>query len=78
MVQHIFGKFLRLRMGQILTEPFGIQTHLIHADEADGGEVVIEASQVSRLVYGYSPFIQKLGDHHLVLIFRERAAMSIM
>ena len=35
MVQHIFCKRLHLRVGQILPEPFRVQTSLIHADKTD-------------------------------------------
>ena len=35
MVQYIFRKRLRLRVGQILPEPFRVQPSLIHADKTD-------------------------------------------
>ena len=35
MVQHIFRKRLRLRVGQIFPEPFRVQPRLIHADKTD-------------------------------------------
>ena len=49
-------------MAQILTKPDGIQTHLIHADEADGGKVVAEASQIPFGIRIQS-LLQKPGDH---------------
>lgn len=35
MVQYVFGKRLRLRVGQIFPEPFRVQPRLIHADKTD-------------------------------------------
>ena len=45
-IQNVLGKGLGLRVGQVLAQPFGVEAHLVHADEADGGEVVVKGAQV--------------------------------
>ena len=61
-VQHVLGKSLRLGMGQILPQPVGVQSHLVHADQADGGEVVVEGAQIP-LGVGIQAGVQQLGDN---------------
>ena len=48
-------------MGQVLPQPLGVQAHLVHADEADGGEVVVKGAQVVFGV-GVQSRIHQLGD----------------
>ena len=49
-------------MGQILPQPIGVEPHFVHADEADGTEMVLEGPQIP---FGIriQPCIQQLSDH---------------
>ena len=49
-------------MGEVLAEPIGVQARLVHADEADGGKVVIKVPEIT-LCIGIQSRIQQLGDH---------------
>ena len=60
-VEHVLGELLGLRVGQVGPEPLGVEAYLIHADEADGGEVVIKASQIT-LCIGVQARVQQLGN----------------
>ena len=60
-VQHILGKLLGFRMGKILLQPLRVQAGFVHTHQSDGGEVVIECTQVA-LGVGIQPAIQQLGD----------------
>ena len=60
-VQHVLGELLGLGMGQILPQPVGVQAHLVHADETDGGEVVVKGAQIP-LGIGIQSRVQQLGD----------------
>ena len=62
MVQHRNGERLGLFMGQILPQPRGVQAHLVHADKAQGGEVVLEGSEIP-LCIGIQPRLHELGNH---------------
>ena len=46
-IEHVFGELLGLLVGQVGPEPPGVQSHLVHADEADGGEVVVKGPQIA-------------------------------
>ena len=48
-------------VGQILAQPLGVEAHLIHADEADGGEVVFKGAQIV-LGIGIETCIHQPGD----------------
>src|SRR5699024_4837240 len=61
-VEDILGKGLGLGVGQILTQPLGVEAHLVHADKANGGEVVVEGAQIP-LGIGIEPRLQQLGDN---------------
>ena len=43
-VQHLLCKGLRLLMCHISPKPVGIQAHLVHSDETDGGKMIIEGA----------------------------------
>ena len=60
-VEHLAGKGLRLFAGQICLEPLGVQTHFVHADQADGGEVIAKGAQVA-LGVGIKAVVHQLGD----------------
>ena len=60
-LQHPNGKVLRLLMGEVLAEPVGVQARLIHADEADGGKVIVEAAEVA-LGVGVQPLLHQPLD----------------
>ena len=62
MIQNFFGEFLGLRAGHIRTQPVCIETHLVHTDQTDGGEMIIKASQIS-LGVRIQSLVQKFGDH---------------
>ena len=55
-VEDADGEVLRLLVGQILPEPRGVQTGLVHAHQTDGGEVVVEAAQIP-LGVGVQPLV---------------------
>ena len=61
MVQHILRELLGLCIGQILTQPGGVQAGFVHADKADGGEVIVEASEIM-LGVGIQSLVQQLGN----------------
>ena len=46
MIENFFGEVLRLLVGHVLAQPAGVQTSFVHADQADGGEMVVEVAQV--------------------------------
>ena len=49
-------------MGQITAQPFGIQANLVHANQADGGEMILKTSQVTLGVW-IQTVIQQSGDN---------------
>ena len=61
MVEDSLGKLLGLRVGQVGAEPLGIQAHLVHANEADGGEMVGKGAKVP-LGVGIEPGVQQFGN----------------
>ena len=62
MGEHFFGKFLRFRMGQIFAQPICIEPNFVHANQANRGEMVIEAAKVTLRVWIKASF-QKIGDN---------------
>ena len=60
-LQHPNGKVLRLLMGEVLAEPVGVQARLIHADETDGGKVIVEAAEIAFGV-GVQPLLHQPPD----------------
>ena len=60
-VEHVPGEALDPCVGQIGPKPLGVEAHLVHADEADGGEVVAEGAQIP-LGVGIQALLQQLGD----------------
>ena len=62
MHQHFMGELQGFRMGQVLPQPVGVQAHFVHADQADGAEVVLEGAQIPFGV-GIQSRIQQFGDH---------------
>ncbi len=60
-VQHVLGKGLGLGMGQVLAQPLGVEAHLVHADQADGGEVVFKGAQIV-LGIGIEAGVHQPGD----------------
>ena len=61
MVEDADGEILRLLVGQILPQPRGVQTGLVHAHQTDGGEVVVEAAQIP-LGVGVQPLVHQAAD----------------
>ena len=61
-VEHLNGELLRLFTGHIGSQPVGVQSHLVHANQADGGKMVVKASQIT-LCIGIQALVQKPGDH---------------
>ena len=60
-VENILGKLLALLGGHVGPYPVGVKACLVHADKADGGEVVIEGAEIVLRV-GVQPLVEKLGD----------------
>ena len=77
MVQHILGKALGFRVRQIRAQPLGVQARFVHADEADGGEMIVERAQVT-LRIGIQPFVQQLGDDGALDLERARGDVHHM
>ena len=71
MVQYVFGKRLRLRVGQIFPEPFRVQPRLIHADKADGRKMVLECAEVA-LGVGVEAALHQLRDDRALGLERTR------
>ena len=61
MIQNLLRKFLCPLIRHVCTKPVGIQTNLIHPDQANRGKVILEGSQVPFRIWIQS-FIQKLCD----------------
>ena len=47
MIQDFLGKLLRCSMGQILAQPFGVKTSLIHANQANSREMIFKGTQIA-------------------------------
>ena len=62
MVEDFLGELLSLLVGHIRSEPLGVETDLVHADEADGREVVLESTEVASGV-GIETLVEKLRDN---------------
>ena len=61
MVEHVFGELLCLFVAEVFANPVGVEAGFVHADKADGREVVVERAEIAFGV-GIKPFIQKTGD----------------
>ena len=61
MVQDIPGKGLRGLVGHIFLQPFRVQAGLVHAKQADGGEMVLKGTQVPFGIGVKAP-VQQFGD----------------
>ena len=62
MVQYVFGKRLRLRVGQILLKPLCVQPRLIHADKADRGKMILKRAEIALGIGIESAFKQLCDD----------------
>ena len=71
MVEHFLGELLRGGIGHIGAQPLGVQTDLVHADQADGREVVVERAQVA-LGIGVQALVEQLGDDGTLDLERAR------
>ena len=60
-VEYVLGEFLGGGIGHVLAKPLGVETDLIHAEQTDGGEVVVEGAEVAAGV-GIETLVQQLGD----------------
>ena len=58
------------RVSDAAAQPFGVPTGLVHADQANRGEVIVEAAQVG-LGIRIQAFVQQTGDE---LALRVQAA----
>ena len=61
MCQYFFCEFLRTLIAHIAAKPFCIQSCLVHSDQTNGGEMIIETSQITFGVR-IQTFIQKFRD----------------
>lgn len=61
MVENLLGELLNRGVGEILSKPFGIQTDLVHTDQADGREVVVERTEIA-LGVGVKAGVQEFGN----------------
>lgn len=71
MVQYVFGKRLRLRVGQIFPEPFRVQPRLIHADKADRRKMILKRAKIASGI-GVEPTLHQLRDDHALRLERTR------
>ena len=71
MVQYVFGKRLRLRVGQIFPEPFRVQPRLIHADKADRRKMILKRAEIASGI-GVEPTLHQLRDDHALRLERTR------
>ena len=62
MVQNFRSEALDFGIRQIRLQPFGVQAHFIHADQADRGEVIVKSSQIS-LGIGIKSLLQQSGNN---------------
>ena len=62
MVEDFLGELLGLLVGHIRSEPLCVETDLVHADEADGREVILESAEVASGV-GIETLVEKLRDN---------------
>ena len=62
MVQDGFGEIQRFGVGQVLAEPFRVQSRLIHADQPDGGKVIGKCAEIPFGI-GIEPRIQQFGKY---------------
>ena len=61
MVEHFLGELLALGACHVRANPLRVETGFVHADKADGGEVVIEGAEVI-LGVGVEPRVKELCD----------------
>ena len=71
MVQYVFGKRLRLRVGQIFPEPFRVQPRLIHADKTDRRKMILKRAEIASGI-GVEPTLHQLRDDHALRLERTR------
>ena len=62
MIQNIFCKLLCLLISHVCTKPSCIQSCFIHANQTDGGKMIVKASQIA-LGIRIQPLIQQFSDH---------------
>ena len=60
-VEHFLGEFLGLGVGEIGAQPVGVEANFVHADEADGGEMVVKAAEVALGVW-IEASVEQIGD----------------
>ena len=60
-VEHLDGEVLGLLVGQILSQPFGVEAGLVHAHKTDGGKVVVEGAEIT-LGIRIKAVVEQLGD----------------
>ena len=72
MVQYVFGKRLRLRVGQIFPEPFRVQPRLIHADKADRRKMILKRAEIASGI-GVEAALHQLRDDRALGLERTRS-----
>ena len=70
-VQYVHGEFLSLGVGEVLSEPFGVQAAFVHADQTDSREVVVERGKVSLGIREQS-VLEQFGDDFALYFQRTR------
>ncbi len=70
-VQHVFRELVRFRVRQVFPNPLRVQAGFVHADQADGGEMVVKVAEVALRV-GVKPFFQQAGDDFALDLERTR------
>jgi len=68
-VEHLLGEALRLFMGQVGPDPFGVERRLVHPHQPDGGEMAVKIAQVVPGV-GVQALLQQLGDDGALYVER--------
>jgi hypothetical protein len=75
MVEDFDGERLSVFVGQIMLDPASVEAGFVHADQADGREVVLEGAKIVLGVRIESAIEQ--GGDGLAFDLSERAAISI-
>ena len=60
-VEDLGSEVLGFFVGEVFADPAGIQAGFVHADQSDGGEVVVEGAEVMLGVW-IQPSVQQFGD----------------
>ena len=61
MVQHVHGELLRFGVRHVLAQPLGVEADFVHANQANGREVIFKGAEIALRV-GIEPLVQQARD----------------